>query len=153
MRANISASYRERWRWKNFTLCLTTAGGIGPPETVDYLDQVFNRAASREAAAGHSRRDAFHRRDCFYAALHAALIRATATMLCHHTADTPRHHAAASAAVTAAARSAAATAAAAAAVTAAAAALPPAASDPADAAHAAPATDPTDPDTDTATAE
>ena len=43
-----------------FTLCLTTAGGIGPPETVAYLDHIFNRSASREVPAGHSRRDAFH---------------------------------------------------------------------------------------------
>ena len=52
-----------------------------PPETIAYFDHVFLRSTSREVAAGLSRRDALHRRQCFYAAVHAALIRATAVML------------------------------------------------------------------------
>ena len=86
--ADASAIFAERDREKRakhyagctardrayHTFCLTTFGGLGPPETIAYFDHVFLRSASREVAAGLSRRDALHRRQCFYAAVHAALV-------------------------------------------------------------------------------
>ena len=101
--ADASAIFAERDREKRakhyagctardrayHTFCLTTFGGLGPPETIAYFDHVFLWSASREVAAGLSRRDALHRRQCFYAAVHAALVRATAVMLLRHTATPP----------------------------------------------------------------
>ena len=72
-----------------YSLVATTLGGLGPPETLAWIDHIFLRSATREVAAGRRPYDAFSRRTHFYAALHAALIRSTADMLCRHTYFAP----------------------------------------------------------------
>jgi hypothetical protein len=54
---------------------------MGPPETLEWFDAIFHRAAQRERAAGATGRGAAERRLLFYAAIHAALITATDRMV------------------------------------------------------------------------
>ena len=54
---------------------------MGPPETLEWFDAIFHRAAQRERAAGATGRCAAERRLLFYAAIHAALITATDRMV------------------------------------------------------------------------
>jgi hypothetical protein len=72
-----------------FTYALTTLGGIGPPETLSFLDFVFLRSMSRELAAAGTGRDALERRDLMFAASHAALLRANSVCLCRHISSAP----------------------------------------------------------------
>ena len=72
-------------------MCLTTLGGIGPPEVLAFIDAIFDASASRELAATGSTRTAMQRREAFYAAVHVALIAANALMLCKHTRSRPLH--------------------------------------------------------------
>ena len=71
------------------TLCLTTQGGIGPPETLRWINRVFARSYQRELAAIGTGRDALARRDLCLAAMHAALLRSTAVLLCRHLRSAP----------------------------------------------------------------
>ena len=59
-------------------------------EVLAFIDHVFLRSASREVASGRSRADALHRRDHCFAAIHAALLTSTATMLARHLTATPQ---------------------------------------------------------------
>ena len=72
-----------------FTMCFTTLGGIGPPETLAFIDAVFAASASRELAATGSARAAHLRRSDFYAAVHATLTAASTVMICRHTRTRP----------------------------------------------------------------
>ena len=72
------------------SLVLTTQCGIGPPETLSFIDRTFTRSYQRELAAVGTGRDALSRRDLCYAAMHAALLRSTtAVLLCRHLRNAP----------------------------------------------------------------
>jgi hypothetical protein len=81
---------------------LTTQGGVGPPETLTFIDSIFIRSMAREIAAMGTGRDALERRDLLFASSHAALLRANSVCLCRHVAASPTGAAASPAAAKAA---------------------------------------------------
>ena len=79
---------------------LTTLGGIGPPEALDYLDGLFTAARAAELAAGGTGYETTRRRNLFLTQLHVILVRGTAKMIRKFSAPIVAEHIAATPAPT-----------------------------------------------------
>ena len=62
-------------------IVITTLGGIGPPEAIDYLDGLFISARADELSRGGTGYETTRRRNLFYTHLHTILVRGTAKMI------------------------------------------------------------------------
>ena len=92
--ASAAALFDKREREKNdkhlageldqgrafLALVLSTLGGIGPPDVLDYLDSIFQEALARELASTGNAANTTSRRILFFQSLHACIARASARM-------------------------------------------------------------------------